>query len=180
MSTPTITPPPVPPEHHDNPGQPYVPFVSPPIQPSPQGKLPPVWARWLIAGVAGFFALGIIGAVAGHSSTPATSAPATPVATAPAAPTSALAVVQSDGYNYANQDIAVPAVQVDMGVVSMADGINTNGDVEGVWVLTPSTDANVFEAGVLPYMQNGAPDTTGSVDGNVVRVITPAEDNPSL
>jgi hypothetical protein len=94
---------------------------------------------------------------------------------------SAISVVQADGYTASSQDETGsigPSFAAE--IISAAEGLDSSGDGEMVWVLTSSTEASAFEANALAEAQTNMPDATATLNGNVLRINIPAEDNPSL
>ncbi len=94
---------------------------------------------------------------------------------------SAIAVVQADGYTASSQDETGSVEPSFKGlIITAAEGLDSNGDGEMVWVLSPSTDASGFEADALAEAQTNMPDATATLNGNVLRINIPSEDTPNM
>lgn len=121
--------------------------------------------------LAGLGALALIGSLAACG--PAASSPA---------PASALSIIQSDGYTASNQAIGVPSSAVDS-FSSLADGLDSNGNGEYVAVLMTlaATDTgSEWESNLLASDQVAYPGATATLNGDVIRIDIPAEDNPTI
>ena len=94
---------------------------------------------------------------------------------------SAIAVVQADGYTASSQDETGSVEPSFKGlIITAAEGLDSNGDGEMVWALSPSTDASGFEADALA----GSTDQYAGRDCHPERQCAadqyPSEDTPNM